>query len=64
MTETERVAQPDPPDATEAEWTHEAHLRTGLWHVLQLPMRYCSEGQLFSVVARRSWVEPDLRSID
>ncbi len=118
-----------------AEWTHEAHLRAGLWHVLQhgaaaalpllreriaaynesvgtantdtsgyhetitrfyvvvidrflavhdrglpldrlaaqliaehgdrrLPLRHYSEGRLFSVVARRSWVEPDLRPID
>ena len=136
MTETERVAQALI-DRTlpKAEWTHEAHLRAGLWHVRQhgaaaalellrarifsynesvgtensdtsgyhetitrfyvtvidrflaandrampvddlaarllaelgdrrLPMRYYSEGRLFSPVARRSWVEPDLRSIE
>jgi len=136
MTETERIAQAlIDQTLPKAEWTHEAHLRAGLWHVLQhgapaalellrarissynesvgtlntdtagyhetitrfyvtvtdrflaandrampiddlaarlltelgdrrLPMRYYSEGRLFSVVARRSWVEPDLRSID
>lgn len=136
MTETERIAQAlIEQTLPKAEWTHEAHLRAGLWHVLQhgapaalellrarissynesvgtrntdtsgyhetitrfyvtvtdrflaandrampiddlaarlltelgdrrLPMRYYSEGRLFSVVARRSWVEPDLRSID
>lgn len=135
MTETGRVAQALI-DRTlpKAEWTHEAHLRAGLWHVLEhgaaaalellrtrisgynesvgtrntdtsgyhetitrfhvividrflaandralpiddlatrllaecgdrrLPMRYYSEGRLFSVVARRSWVEPDLKAI-
>jgi hypothetical protein len=117
-----------------AEWTHHAHLRAGLWHVLEhgaaaalpllrqhitaynesvgtdntdtsgyhetltrfyvvvidrflstadrtlsidelaeqliaahgdrrLPLHHYSEGRLFSVVARRSWVEPDLRPI-
>lgn len=117
-----------------SEWTHEAHLRVGLWHVMhhgpaaalellrgrisaynvsvgtlntdtsgyhetmtrfyvmiidrflsgedraadldqlasrliaalgdrRLPLRYYSEQRLFSVVARRSWVEPDLRPI-
>jgi len=136
MTETERIAQAlIDQTLPKAEWTHEAHLRAGLWHVLQhgapaalellrarissynesvgtlntdtagyhetitrfyvtvtdrflaandrampiddlaarlltelgdrrLPMRYYSEGRLFSVIARRSWVEPDLRSID
>lgn len=136
MTETERVAQAlIDQTLPKAEWTHQAHLRAGLWHVLQhgpaaalellrsrissynesvgtqntdtsgyhesitrfyvividrflaandrampiddlatrlladygdrrLPMRYYSEGRLFSPVARRSWVEPDLRSIE
>ena len=136
MTETERVARAlSECTLPKAEWTHHAHLRAGLWHVVtfgeaeaaallrerisrynesvgtrntdtsgyhesitrfyvivierflaannralpidqlaarllaeygdrRLPMRYYSEGQLFSVVARRSWVEPDLRSID
>jgi len=116
------------------EWTHEAHLRAGLWHVFnhgaaaalpllreritaynehvgtantdtsgyhetltrfyvviidrflatadralpidelagqligaygdrRLPLHHYSEGRLFSPVARRSWVEPDLRPI-
>jgi hypothetical protein len=135
MTETERVAQALI-DRTlpKAEWTHEAHLRAGLWHVhahgavaalpllrqrisaynesvgtantetsgyhetitrfyvtvidrflatadrtadldllarellaaygdRRLPMHHYSEGRLFSPVARRSWVEPDLRPI-
>jgi len=135
MTETERVAQALI-DLTlpKAEWTHEAHLRAGLWHVLeygaaaalellrtrisgynesvgtrntdtsgyhetitrfyvtvidrflaaadrsegldvlavqliaaygdrQLLFYHYSEGKLFSPVARRSWVEPDLRPI-
>jgi hypothetical protein len=135
MTETERIARglidrtlPKP------EWTHQAHLRAGLWHVHQhgpfvaldllrsrisaynesvgtantdtsgyhetltrfyvviidrfltaadrsqdldvlaeqlieqrgdrrLPLHHYSEARLFSVVARRAWVEPDLRSI-
>lgn len=135
MTETERVARgligrtlPKP------EWTHHAHLRVGLWHVLhhgpfnaldllrdrisaynesvgtantdasgyhetitrfyvvvidrflsgadrqidldtladqliaaygdrRLPLRHYSEARLFSPVARRAWVEPDLRPI-
>lgn len=135
MSETERIAHglidrtlPKP------EWTHEAHLRAGLWHVLhhgpaaaldllrqrisaynvsvgtlntdtsgyhetitrfyvvvidrflatqdrdahldeladrliaahgdrRLPLRHYSEQRLFSVVARHSWVEPDLRPI-
>lgn len=136
MTETEWIAEAlIARTLPKAEWTHEAHLRAGLWHVLQhgapaaldllrtrissynesvgtlntdtsgyhetitrfyvtvidrflaandrampiddlaarllaecgdrrLPMRYYSEGRLFSVVARRSWVEPDLRSIE
>lgn len=136
MTETEWIAEAlTARTLPKAEWTHEAHLRAGLWHVLQhgapaaldllrarissynesvgtrntdtsgyhetitrfyvtiidrflaandrampiddlaarllaefgdrrLPMRYYSEGRLFSVVARRSWVEPDLRSIE
>lgn len=41
-------------------------LATGLiaeWGDRRLPMRYYSEGRLFSVVARRSWVEPDLKAI-
>ncbi|HYE84899.1 MAG TPA: hypothetical protein VEA16_00995 [Vicinamibacterales bacterium] len=29
----------------------------------RLPLQHYSEGRLFSVVARRSWVEPDLRPI-
>jgi hypothetical protein len=135
VTETERIARglidrtlPKP------EWTHHAHLRAGLWHVIEygpvvalellrarisaynesvgtantdtsgyhetltrfyvtvidrflstadraldldalagqliaahgdrrLPMHYYSESRLFSPVARRSWVEPDLRPI-
>jgi hypothetical protein len=135
MTETERIALaltartlPKP------EWTHDAHLRAGLWHVhthgaaaalpllrqrisaynesvgtantdtsgyhetitrfyvtvidrflatadrardldglardlmaiygdRKLPLHHYSEGRLFSPVARRSWVEPDLRPI-
>lgn len=134
--ETERIAQ-GLIDCTlpKAEWTHHAHLRAGLWHVLhhgapaaldllrarisrynetvgtmnndssgyhetitrfyvtvidrfvgandrtmaiddlaarliaeygdrRLPLRCYSESRLFSPVARRSWVEPDLRSID
>lgn len=136
MTETERIAR-GLIDRTlpKAEWTHDAHLRAGLWHVLnhgavtalallraritaynesvgtantdtsgyhetitrfyvtvidrfvagadrdapidqlaaqliaesgdrRLPLRHYSEQRLFSVVARRSWVEPDLRPID
>ena len=135
MTETERVAQALI-DLTlpKAEWTHEAHLRVGLWHVREygaaaalellrtrissynesvgtrntdtsgyhetitrfyvtvidrflaaadrseglevlagallavygdrkLLAYHYSEGKLFSPVARRSWVEPDLRPI-
>jgi hypothetical protein len=135
MTETERVAR-GLIDRTlpKAEWTHEAHLRAGLWHVhahgaaaalpllrqrisayndsvgtantdtsgyhetitrfyvtvidrflataersrdldglardllavygdRKLPLHHYSEGRLFSPVARRSWVEPDLRPI-
>jgi hypothetical protein len=135
MSETERVAQALI-DRTlpKAEWTHEAHLRAGLWHVhahgavaalpllrrrisaynesvgtantdtsgyhetitrfyvtvidrflstadhtleldalawqllaaygdRRLPLHHYSEGRLFSPVARRSWVEPDLRPI-
>jgi len=135
MTETERVARALI-DRTlpKAEWTHEAHLLTGLWHVhahgavaalpllrqrisaynesvgtantgtagyhetitrfyvtvidrflatadrtreldvlareliasygdRRLPLHHYSEGRLFSPVARRSWVEPDLRPI-
>jgi hypothetical protein len=136
MSETERMAR-GLIDRTlpKAEWTHEAHLRAGLWHVLhhgaaaalpllrerisaynesvgtantdtsgyhetitrfyvvvidrflaandrgtpldrlaaqliaehgdrRLLMHHYSEGRLFTVVARRSWVEPDLRPID
>lgn len=135
MSETERIARALI-DRTlpKAEWTHEAHLRTGLWHVYthgavvalellrqrisaynesvgtmntdssgyhetitrfyvtvidrflatadrgtdidalsrelltnygdrKLPLHHYSEGKLFSPVARRSWVEPDLRPI-
>ena len=135
MTETERIAQ-GLIDRTlpKAEWTHHAHLRAGLWHVMQhgavpalellrariraynesvgtantdssgyhetitrfyvividrflstadrsldmdaladrliaahgdrrLPLHHYSESRLFSPVARRSWVEPDLRPI-
>jgi hypothetical protein len=135
MSETERIARALI-DRTlpKAEWTHEAHLRAGLWHVhahgavaalellrgrislynesvgtkntdasgyhetltrfyitvidrflatadrslelddlareliatrgdRKLPLHHYSEGKLFSVVARRSWVEPDLRPI-
>lgn len=134
--ETERIAR-GLIDRTlpKSEWTHEAHLRAGLWHVInhgavaalellraritaynesvgtpntdssgyhetltrfyvtvidrflagadrdlsldqlavrliaeagdrRLPLRHYSETRLFSVVARRSWVEPDLRPID
>lgn len=135
MTATERIAR-GLVDRTlpKSEWTHEAHLRAGLWHVLnhgpaaaldllrerisaynvsvgtlntdnsgyhetitrfyvvvidrflaredraadldaladrliaahgdrRLPLRHYSEQRLFSVVARHSWVEPDLRPI-
>lgn len=135
MSETERIARALI-DRTlpKAEWTHDAHLRAGLWHVYshgavaalellrkritlynesvgtlntdtsgyhetltrfyvtvidrflatadrsmeldelaraltaaygdrKLPLHHYSEGKLFSVVARRSWVEPDLRPI-
>jgi len=135
MTETERIAQAlIARTLPKAEWTHEAHLRAGLWHVRshgavaalpllrqrisaynesigtantatsgyhetitrfyvtvidrflatadrdlaldelavalravygdrRLPLHHYSEGRLFSPVARRSWVEPDLRPI-
>lgn len=135
MTETERIAHAlIERTLPKGEWTHHAHLRTGLWHVLQhgpvaaldllreritaynesvgtlntdtsgyhetitrfyivvidrfletadrtadvdvlaerlidqygdrrLPMHHYSEQRLFSPVARRSWVEPDLRPI-
>lgn len=135
MTETERIARALT-DRTlpKAEWTHQAHLRAGLWHVTEhgpiaalellraritsynesvgtantdtsgyhetitrfyvtvidrfvstadrsldldalaqqlidacgdrrLPLHHYSESRLFSPVARRSWVEPDLRPI-
>jgi hypothetical protein len=135
MSETERIAN-GVIDRTlpKAEWTHEAHLRAGLWHVLhhgpfvaldllrerisaynesvgtpnsdssgyhetitrfyvvvidrflstadrsldldalavqliaaygdrRLPLHHYSEKRLFSTVARRAWVEPDLRPI-
>ena len=135
MTETERIARALI-DRTlpKEQWTHHAHLRSGLWHVSEhgavtalallrerirafndsvgtvnsdtsgyhetitrfyvtvidrflsvadrhadldalarqlieahgdrrLPLRHYSEARLFSVVARRSWVEPDLRPI-
>ena len=134
--DTERIAQ-RLIDRTlpKIEWTHEAHLRAGLWHVLhhgpaaalellrtriaaynesvgtpntdtsgyhetithfyviviggflaaadrtlsidqlatrliaehgdrQLPLRYYSEQCLFSVAARQSWIEPDLKRIE
>lgn len=135
MSETERIASAlIARTLPKAEWTHHAHLRAGLWHVLEhgaaaaLPMlreritayndsvgtantdtsgyhetltrfyvviidrflasadrtlpidalaeqliaahgdrrlalHHYSEGRLFSPVARRSWVEPDLRPI-
>ena len=135
MTETERIAR-GLIDRTlpKSEWTHHAHLRAGLWHVVEhgpivglellrpriaaynesvgtantdtsgyhetitrfyvividrflstadrsldldalaeqlidahgdrrLPLHHYSESRLFSPVARRSWVEPDLRPI-
>lgn len=134
--ETERIARGlIERTLPKSEWTHEAHLRAGLWHVInhgavaalellrvritaynesvgtantdssgyhetltrfyvtvidrfvaaadrklsldelaarliaeagdrRLPLRHYSETRLFSVVARRSWVEPDLRPID
>lgn len=135
MTETERIAR-GLIDRTlpKAEWTHQAHLRAGLWHVMEhgpigalellrsriatynesvgtantdtsgyhetltrfyvividrflttadrtldldlladqliaahgdrrLALHHYSESRLFSPVARRSWVEPDLRPI-
>jgi hypothetical protein len=134
--ETERIARGlIARTLPKAEWTHEAHLRAGLWHVVnhgavaalallrtritaynesvgtantdssgyhetltrfyvtvidrflagadrglpldqlaagliaeygdrRLPLYHYSEQRLFSVVARRSWVEPDLRPID
>lgn len=134
-TETERIAQALI-DRTlpKAEWTHHAHLRAGLWHVVEhgpfvaldllrerisaynesvgtantdtsgyhetltrfyvvvidrflstadrtlaidalaegliaeygdrrLPLHHYSEKRLFSTVARRAWIEPDLRPI-
>jgi hypothetical protein len=135
VSETERIAAALIARALpKAEWTHHAHLRAGLWHVLEhgaaaavpllraritaynesvgtantdssgyhetltrfyvvvidrflsradrtlpidqlaarliathgdrrLPLYHYSEGRLFSVVARRTWVEPDLRPI-
>ena len=133
MTETERIATGlIERTLPKAEWTHEAHLRAGLWHVLnhgpfvaldllrerisaynesvgavdtdryhetltrfyvvvidrfltaadrsrdldalaaeliaahgdrRLPLHHYSEKRLFSTVARRAWVEPDLRPI-
>jgi len=135
MSETERIARALSDCALpKLEWTHHAHLRAGLWHVLEygpvaaldllrqrisvynesvgtantdssgyhetltrfyvvvidrflatvvresdldqlaeqliadygdrrLPMRHYSEQRLCSPVARRSWVEPDLRKI-
>ena len=135
ISDTERIAR-GLIDRTlpKSEWTHEAHLRAGLWHVMhhgavaalellraritaynesvgtantdtsgyhetitrfyvtvidrflsgadrslpidqlaaqllaehgdrRLPLYHYSEQRLFSVVARRSWVEPDLRPI-
>ena len=135
MTEVERIAR-GLIDRTlpKDEWTHQAHLRAGLWHVIEhgpivalellrarissynesvgtantdtssyhetitrfyvividrfltkadrtlgldalaaqlidahgdrrLPLHHYSESRLFSPVARRSWVEPDLRPI-
>jgi hypothetical protein len=135
VSETERIARAlTQRTLPKAEWTHYAHLRAGLWHVLhygaaqampllrerisayndsvgtantdtsgyhetitrfyvtlidrfladkdkrsdidalanaliaahgdrRLPLYHYSEKRLFSVVARRSWVEPDLRPI-
>ena len=135
MSETERIARAlIDRSLPRAEWTHQAHLHAGLWHVVEhgpvialellreritsynesvgtantdssgyhetltrfyivvidrflstaerdqdidrlaehliaacgdrrLPMHYYSEKRLFSPVARRSWVEPDLRPI-
>jgi hypothetical protein len=135
MSETERIARAlIDRSLPKVEWTHHAHLRAGLWHVLEhgpvlaldllreritaynesvgtantdssgyhetltrfyvvvidrflstvardqeldrlaaqllaasgdrrLPMHHYSEQRLFSPVARRSWVEPDLRPI-
>jgi hypothetical protein len=135
MSETDRIARAlIECTLPKAEWTHEAHLRAGLWHVhahgavaaldllrrriaaynesvgtlntdtsgyhetltrfyvtvidrflatadrsmelddlaraiiaaygdRKLPLHHYSESKLFSVVARRSWVEPDLRPI-
>ena len=135
MTETERVAQ-GLIECTlpKADWTHQAHLRAGLWHVhahggeqalvllrerisrynesvgtantdssgyhetltrfyvlviegflagtdrtqpvdrladrliaargdRQLPLQHYSKNRLFSIEARRNWVEPDLKAI-
>ena len=135
MSETERIAR-GLIDRTlpKAEWTHHAHLRAGLWHVVhhgpfqainllrdriraynesvgtantdtsgyhetitrfyvvvidrflsradrdrdldaiadqliaelgdqRLPLHHYSEARLFSPVARRAWIEPDLRPI-
>ena len=135
MTETERIARAlTEQTLPKPEWTHEAHLRAGLWHVhahgavaalpllrqrisaynesvgtantdtsgyhetltrfyvtvidrflatadrklgldrlarqllavygdRKLPLHHYSKGRLGSPVARRSWVEPDLRPI-
>jgi hypothetical protein len=135
MTETERIALAlTERTLPKAEWTHDAYLRAGLWHVLhdgpfvaldrlrerisaynesvgtpntdsggyhetitrfyvvvidrflstadrsldldalaeqliagygdrRLPLHHYSEKRLFSTVARRAWVEPDLRPI-
>ena len=135
MSETERIARAlIDRSLPKADWTHHAHLRAGLWHVLEhgpfeamerlraricaynesvgtantdtsgyhetitrfyvviidrflstvdrtadpdvmadlliaqygdrrLPLHHYSEKRLFSPVARRAWVEPDLRPI-
>lgn len=34
------------------------------WGDRELPLRYYSRGRLFSVLARRQWVEPDVAAIE
>ena len=58
-----------------AEWTHAAHFAAALWLQRQPGpdvteygrsdwlLRYWSRPVLFSVQARRSWVEPDLEPL-
>jgi len=48
-------------EATLAERANRLYLRYG---DRDLPRRYYSEARLFSVEARASWVEPDLRPLD